>query len=179
VFERFTSRARQVVVYALDEARTHERIGTEHILLGLLREREGMGARLLASFDVTAEQVRAQVIPAPGPGEGDPARPAGEDTARPGEEDAARLREVPFSSEVKMVLQHSLREALGLGHNYVGTEHLLLGLLREREGAAAKILAGYGVDHEKARDRIVVLTSARGGRVESPSEPAGEVADEA
>jgi ATP-dependent Clp protease ATP-binding subunit ClpC len=161
VFERFTSRARQVIVYAQGEARTHERIGTEHILLGLLREQQGLAARVLASFDVTSEQVRAEVLK----------------TLGPGEEPAGGLRQIPFSPEAKMVLQHSLREALSLGHNYIGTEHLLLGLLRERDGAGAKILTSHGVDREKARDQIVVMTSARGGRVESPSGPTpGEVA---
>jgi ATP-dependent Clp protease ATP-binding subunit ClpC len=168
VFERFTSRARQVIVYAQGEARTHERIGTEHILLGLLREQEGLAARVLASFGVTSEQARAEVL----------------QTLGPGEEPIGGLRQIPFSPEAKMVLQHSLREALSLGHNYIGTEHLLLGLLREKDGVGAKILTGHGVDGEKARDQIVLMTSARGGRVEStgaptPSEPAREEADEA
>jgi len=160
-----------VIGFAQMEARTHERIGTEHILLGLLREQEGLAARVLAGFTITAEQVRAELLEALGPGEEDPACPASEGPAR--------LRGTPFSPEAKMLLQHSLREALSLGHNYVGTEHLLLGLLREQDGAGAKLLAGHGVDCEKARDQIVVLTSARGGRVESPGEPAGEGGGEA
>jgi ATP-dependent Clp protease ATP-binding subunit ClpC len=163
VFERFTSRARQVIVYAQGEARMHERIGTDHILLGLLREREGLAARVLASFGVTTEQVHAEVLKTLGPG----AEPAG------------GLRQLPFSPEAKMVLQHSLREALSLGHNYIGTEHLLLGLLREQDGAGARILAGHGVGREKARDQIVLMTSARGGRVEPPSEPPGKLPGEA
>jgi ATP-dependent Clp protease ATP-binding subunit ClpC len=164
VFERFTSRARQVIGFAQMEARTHERVGTEHILLGLLREQEGLAARVLASFAITEEQVRAEVLQTLGPGE----EPSG-----------GGLRPIPFSPEAKMLLQHSLREALSLGHNYIGTEHLLLGLLRERDGAGAKILAGHGVDREKARDQIVLMTSARGGRVKLPGESAAEEAGEA
>lgn len=151
-----------MIVYAQGEARTHERIGTDHILLGLLKEQEGVAARVLASFTVTAEQVHAEVLKALGLG----AEPAG------------GLRQIPFSPEAKMVLQHSLREALSLGHNYIGTEHLLLGLLREQNGAGAKILVGHGVDHERARDQIALMTSARGGRVELPGESAGEEAGE-
>ncbi|MGD1058952.1 MAG: Clp protease N-terminal domain-containing protein [Solirubrobacteraceae bacterium] len=146
MFERFTSRARQVIGLAQMEARTHERVGTEHILLGLLREQEGLAARVLASFAITEEQVRAEVLQTLGPGE----EPSG-----------GGLRPIPFSPEAKMLLQHSLREALSLGHNYIGTEHLLLGLVREQDSAAARILLGQGVDREEIRNKVILMTSAR------------------
>src|SRR5207248_887978 len=123
MFERFTERARQVVVLAQDEARAlkHNYIGTEHILLGLLREEEGLAARVLESLDITVEEVRAQVARIVGQG------------------DEVTTGQIPFTPRAKKVLELALREALSLGHNYIGTEHILLGLVREHEGLAARI----------------------------------------
>src|SRR5918995_1691022 len=117
MFERFTERARQVVVLAQEEARTlkHNYIGTEHILLGLLREEEGLAARVLESLDITVERVRAQVVRIVGSGE------------------EVTSGQIPFTPRAKKVLELALREALSLGHNYIGTEHILLGLVRENE----------------------------------------------
>lgn len=138
-FERWTERARQVVVLAQEEARTlkHGYLGTEHLLLGLLREEEGLGARALESFDVTLERVRALVIKFAGEGE----------TVTSGQ--------VPLTPRVKRVCELALREALALGHNYVGTEHVLLGLVRENEGVAARTLLECDVDPEKIRNEVV------------------------
>jgi ATP-dependent Clp protease ATP-binding subunit ClpA len=150
VFERFTERARQVVVLAQDEARRlkHNYIGTEHLLLGLLREEEGLAARTLASFDVTLAEVREQVGTVIGEG------------------DAVTTGQIPFTPRAKKVLDLSLREALALGHNYIGTEHLLLGLVRENEGVAARILVHYGADAEAVRNETIGMLS--GGQ---PPEP--------
>jgi len=139
VFERFTERARQVVVLAQDEACAlkHNYIGTEHLLLGLLREEEGLGARVLDSFDVTLEEVRAQV-----------ARIIGEG-------DEVKTGQIPFTPRAKKVLELALREALRLGHNYIGTEHILLGLAYEGEGVAMRILLDFDVDAEKIRNEII------------------------
>ena len=117
MFERFTERARQVVVLAQEEARTlkHNYIGTEHILLGLLREEEGLAARVLESLDITVERVRAQVVRIVGSGE------------------EVTSGQIPFTPRAKKVLELALREALSLGHNYIGTEHILLGLVREND----------------------------------------------
>src|SRR6184192_2801600 len=152
VFERFTERARQVVVLAQDEARAlrHNYIGTEHILLGLLREEEGLGARVLESLDVTLEEVRAQVARIVGEG----------DTVTPGQ--------IPFTPRAKKVLELGLREALTLGHNYIGTEHLLLGLVRENEGVGARILLDFGADADKIRDQVIRMLSGEG---RTPQEP--------
>src|ERR671935_1993007 len=138
MFERFTERARMVVVLAQDEARAfkHNYIGTEHLLLGLLREEEGVGARVLESLGVTAEGVRGQVARIVGVGE----EPTG--------------GQVPFTPRAKKVLERALREAIGLGHNHIGTEHILLALARE-EGVAAQILAGLDVSPERIRDEIL------------------------
>src|SRR5712692_3435299 len=139
MFERFTERARQVVVLAQDEARAlkHNYIGTEHILLGLLREDEGLAARVLESLDITVEEVRAQVARIVGQG------------------DEVTTGQIPFTPRAKKVLELSLREAMALGHNYIATEHILLGLLRENEGVAVRILLDLGVDAEKIRHEIV------------------------
>ena len=132
MFERFTERARQVVVLAQDEARAlkHNYIGTEHILLGLLREEEGLAARVLESLDITVEEVRAQVARIVGQG------------------DEVTTGQIPFTPRAKKVLELALREALSLGHNYIGTEHILLGLVRENEGVAARILLDFDADAE-------------------------------
>jgi ATP-dependent Clp protease ATP-binding subunit ClpC len=148
LFERFTERARQVVVLAQEEARTlkHNYIGTEHILLGLLREEEGLAARVLESLDITVERVRAQVVRIVGSGE------------------EVTSGQIPFTPRAKKVLELALREALSLGHNYIGTEHILLGLVRENEGVAARILLDFDADSEKIRNEVIRMLSGPGGR---------------
>jgi ATP-dependent Clp protease ATP-binding subunit ClpA len=139
MFERFTDRARRVVVLAQEEARVlhHNYIGTEHILLGLLREREGVAARVLERIGVSAEAVRDKVAAIIGEG-GD--SPTGH---------------IPFTPRAKKVLELSLREALQLGHNYIGTEHILLGLVREGEGVAAQVLVNLGAELSGVRLAVV------------------------
>src|SRR5437763_651660 len=153
MFERFTERARQVVVLAQEEARTlkHNYIGTEHILLGLLREEEGLAARVLESLDITVERVRAQVVRIVGSGE------------------EVTSGQIPFTPRAKKVLELALREALSLGHNYIGTEHILLGLVRENEGVAARILLDFDADSEKIRNEVIRMLSGPGGRRASSS----------
>ena len=148
MFERFTERARQVVVLAQEEARNlkHNYIGTEHVLLGLLREEEGLAARVLESLDITAEKVRAQVVRIVGSGE------------------EVTSGQIPFTPRAKKVLELALREALSLGHNYIGTEHILLGLVRENEGVAARILLDFDADSEKIRNEVIRMLSGPGGR---------------
>jgi hypothetical protein len=143
VFERFTERARQVVILAQEEARTlkHNHIDTEHILLGLLRVEEGLAARVLESLGITVERVRAEVMRIVGSGE---------------EVTSAQL---PFTPRAKNVLELALREALSLGHNYIGTEHILLGLVRENEGVAARILLDFDADSEKIRNEVICMLS--------------------
>ena len=158
MFERFTERARQVVVLAQDEARAlkHNYIGTEHILLGLLREEEGLAARVLESLDITVEEVRAQVARIVGQG------------------DEVTTGQIPFTPRAKKVLELALREALSLGHNYIGTEHILLGLVRENEGVAARILLDFDADAEMIRSQTLALLgpkeAPRGERVVLPSQ---------
>src|SRR6266852_1039226 len=160
MFERFTERARQVVVLAQEEARTlkHNYIGTEHILLGLLREEEGLAARVLESLDITVERVRAQVVRIVGSGE------------------EVTSGQIPFTPRAKKVLELALREALSLGHNYIGTEHILLGLVRENEGVAARILLDFDADAEKIRNEIIRMLSGPGRRQggSGAGGPAGE-----
>ncbi len=153
MFERFTERARQVVVLAQEEARTlkHNYIGTEHILLGLLREEEGLAARVLESLDITTERVRAQVVRIVGSGE------------------EVTSGQIPFTPRAKKVLELALREALSLGHNYIGTEHILLGLVRENEGVAARILLDFDADSEKIRNEVIRMLSGPGGRRQGSS----------
>src|SRR4051795_13469589 len=148
MFERFTERARQVVVLAQDEARAlkHNYIGTEHILLGLLREEEGLAARVLDGLDITVEEVRAQVARIVGQG------------------DEVTTGQIPFTPRAKKVLELALREALSLGHNYIGTEHILLGLVRENEGVAARILLDFDADAEKIRNEIIRMLYGPGRR---------------
>ncbi len=148
MFERFTERARQVVVLAQEEARTlkHNYIGTEHILLGLLREEEGLAARVLESLDITVERVRSQVVRIVGSGE------------------EVTSGQIPFTPRAKKVLELALREALSLGHNYIGTEHILLGLVRENEGVAARILLDFDADSDKIRNEVIRMLSGPGGR---------------
>ena len=149
MFERFTERARKVVVLAQEEARhfNHNYIGTEHLLLGLLREDEGVAARALSSLNVTLDEVREQV----------------ESIVGYGEEGAGG--QAPFTPRSKKVLELALREALQLGHNYIGTEHILLGLVRESEGVAARVLSNLDVDPDKVRREVVrMLGGGRSGR---------------
>jgi len=148
VFERFTERARQVVVLAQGEARAldHNYIGTEHLLLGLLREQEGVAGRALESLGVTLEEIRPRVM----------------DIVGRGHPENVTTGQIPFTPRAKKVLELSLREALSLGHNYIGTEHLLLGLLREGNGAGARILQDAGAGAERIREAIVRTLSAEG-----------------
>jgi ATP-dependent Clp protease ATP-binding subunit ClpC len=141
MFERFTERARRVVVLAQEEARmlNHNYIGTEHILLGLAREGEGVAARALESLGVSLEAVRQQVEEIIGRGQ---EAPSGH---------------IPFTPRAKKVLELSLREAQQLGHNYIGTEHILLGLIREGSGVAAQVLVKLGADLNRARQQVVQL----------------------
>jgi ATP-dependent Clp protease ATP-binding subunit ClpC len=155
VFERFTERARQVVVLAQDEARTlgHSYIGTEHVLLGLLREEEGLAARALDALDITVLEVRAQVARTLGQG------------------DDVTTGQIPFTPRAQEVLKLALHEALSLGHNYIGTEHILLGLVRQNEGGAARILLDFDADAEKIRNEIIRMLSGPGGRVAARTAP--------
>jgi ATP-dependent Clp protease ATP-binding subunit ClpC len=139
MFERFTERARQVVVLAQEEARAlkHNYIGTEHLLLGLLREEEGIAAQVLVTLDVNLDEVRMQVAQIVGMG------------------DEVAAGQIPFTPRAKKVLELALREALSLGHNYIGTEHILLGLIKENEGVAARILLEFDADSEKIRNEIM------------------------
>src|SRR5207253_7993692 len=139
MFERFTHRARRVVVLAQEEARmlNHNYIGTEHILLGLIHEGEGVAAKALESLGISLEGVRQQVEEIIGQGQ---QAPSGH---------------IPFTPRAKKVLELSLREALQLGHNYIGTEHILLGLLREGEGVAAQVLMKIGLDMQKIRQTVL------------------------
>jgi Clp amino terminal domain, pathogenicity island component len=147
MFERFTDRARRVIVLAQEEARglNHNFIGTEHLLLGLIHEGEGVAPMALESLGVPLEAVRARVEEVIGRGE-----------RAPGEQ-------IPFTPRAKKVLELSLREALALSHNYIGTEHILLGLVREGEGIAAQVLTELGVHHDELREQVVRLLSGRAG----------------
>ncbi|HEX5248124.1 MAG TPA: Clp protease N-terminal domain-containing protein [Gaiellales bacterium] len=146
MFERFTERARQVVVLAQDEARTlkHDYIGTEHILLGLLREEDGLAARVLETLHVTEEEVRAQVARIVAQG------------------DEVVTGQIAFTPRARNVLELALRESLSLGHDYIATEHILLGLVRENEGVAARILLEFDADAETIRNEVI-------GRLPPPS----------
>jgi ATP-dependent Clp protease ATP-binding subunit ClpA len=143
VFERFTDRARRVVVLAQEEARmlNHNYIGTEHILLGLVRERDGVAAKALGSLSIGLNAVRREVEEIIGQGQ------------------AAPTGHIPFTPRAKKVLELSLREALQLGHNYIGTEHILLGLIREGEGVAAQVLQKLGADLNRVRQTVIQLLS--------------------
>ena len=160
MFERFTDRARRVVVLAQEEARmlNHNYIGTEHILLGLIHEGEGVAAKALESLGISLEAVRSQVEEIIGQGQ------------------AAPTGHIPFTPRAKKVLELSLREALQLGHNYIGTEHILLGLIREGEGVAAQVLQKLGADLNRVRQQVIQLLSGYTGKGEGqPGEqaPAG------
>jgi|SRR2546421_2234759 len=146
MFERFTERARQVVVLAQDEARAlrHNYIGTEHLLLGLLREEEGIAARVLGELGVTLDDMRADVRSIVGVG------------------DEAATGQIPFTPRAKKVLELSLRAANELRHDFIGTEHVLLGLVREGEGVAARLLSDRGASPERVA--AAVLEMLQGGR---------------
>jgi len=147
LFERFTDRARRVVVLAQEEARllNHNYIGTEHILLGLIHEGEGVAAKALESLGISLEAVRQQVEEIIGQGGSSPSG------------------HIPFTPRAKKVLELSLREALQLGHNYIGTEHILLGLIREGEGVAAQVLVKLGADLSRVRQQVIQLLSGYPG----------------
>ncbi|MBN1192631.1 MAG: ATP-dependent Clp protease ATP-binding subunit [Coriobacteriia bacterium] len=154
MFERFTEKARRVVVYAQEEARmlNQNYIGTEHLLLGLIREQEGIAAKALESLDISLEDVHQQVEELIGRGTYVP------------------TGHIPFTPRAKKVLELSLREALQLGHNYIGTEHILLGLIREGEGVAAQVLLNLGADLEKVRSAVIQLLSGYYGKQLEPGE---------
>jgi ATP-dependent Clp protease ATP-binding subunit ClpC len=153
MFERFTDRARQVIVLAQDEARVlgHGHLGTEHLLLGLVREREGVAAQVLAGFDMTEETVRAQVAAMVGPGE------------------EATSGAVPFTPSATTALDRAWREALSLGHAYIDTHHVLLGLVRVKEGVAARILLDFDADPDRLRDEVTRMLSEPGRRGTAPT----------
>src|SRR5680860_1468671 len=157
MFERFTDRARRVVVLAQEEARmlNHNYIGTEHILLGLIHEGEGVAAKALESMNISLESVRNQVTEIIGRGQ---TAPAGH---------------IPFTPRAKKVLELSLREALQLGHNYIGTEHILLGLIREGEGVAAQVLKKLGADLNRVRQQVIQLLSGYAGGEQGSKAGAG------
>ena len=157
MFERFTDRARRVVVLAQEEARmlNHNYIGTEHILLGLIHEGEGVAAKALESLGISLEAVRQQVEEIIGQGQ---QAPSGH---------------IPFTPRAKKVLELSLREALQLGHNYIGTEHILLGLIREGDGVAAQVLVKLGADLNRVRQQVIQLLHGYQGK-----EPAASGATE-
>ena len=157
MFERFTDRARRVVVLAQEEARflNHNYIGTEHILLGLLNEGEGIAAQALESLDIDLASVRDEVVKIIGQGQQSPSG------------------HIPFTPRAKKVLELSLREALQLGHNYIGTEHILLGLIREGEGVAAQVLQQLGAELQKVRQTVIQLLSGPGGGEEQQPKSSG------
>ncbi len=157
MFERFTDRARRVVVLAQEEARllNHSYIGTEHILLGLIHEGEGVAAKALETLGISLEAVRAQVEEIIGQGGSSPSG------------------HIPFTPRAKKVLELSLREALQLGHNYIGTEHILLGLIREGEGVAAQVLVKLGADLSRVRQQVIQLLSGYQGPQGKSEAPAG------
>src|SRR5262249_22962541 len=148
MFERFTDRARRVVVLAQEEARLlrHNYIGTEHILLGLVHEGDGVAAKVLTTFDISRQDVQVEVVDI-----------IGEAAA-----DSVPSGHIPFTPRAKKVLEMALREALELGHNYIGTEHILLGLLREGEGVGAQILVRRGAALPAVRQRVVSALNKAG-----------------
>jgi ATP-dependent Clp protease ATP-binding subunit ClpC len=152
MFERFTDRARRVVVLAQEEARmlNHNYIGTEHILLGLVREGQGIACEALESLGVSLEAVRSQVEEIIGQGQ------------------AAPTGHIPFTPRAKKVLELSLREALSLGHTYIGTEHILLGVIREGEGVGAQVLQRLGANLNRVRQVVTQLLAGHTGAGEPP-----------
>lgn len=160
MFERFTERARQVVVLAQEEARDlkHNYIGTEHLLLGLLREGEGVAPRVLSALDVSLEDVRGEIMRIVGEGEHE------------------SQGQIPFTPRAKKVLELALREALSLGHNYIGTEHILLGLVRESEGVAARVLTDLEADADRIRQEVMRVLSGSSRRPARAGAAAGGAA---
>src|SRR2546428_5253736 len=158
MFERFTDRARRVVVLAQEEARmlNHNYIGTGPILLGLIHEGDGVAAKAMEALNISLEAVRSQVEEIIGQGQ------------------AAPTGHIPFTPRAKKVLELSLREALQLGHSYIGTEHILLGLIREGEGVAAQVLQKLGADLNRVRKKVIqLLSGSTGGKGEAaPGEQA-------
>ncbi len=152
MFERFTDRARNVVVLAQDEARmlNHNYIGTEHILLGLIHESRGIAAKALEAAGIGLEPARQRVAEIIGPGQ---LAPSGH---------------IPFTPRAKKILELSLREALQLSHNYIGTEHILLGLIREGDGVAVHVLADLGADLNRLRQEVVQLQAGNPMTEEMP-----------
>jgi len=163
MFQRFTDRARRAVHLAQEEARLlrHDCVGTEHLLLGLLYEGEGVAAKALESLGISREDVRGQVEEIIGHGQG----------SRPGH--------IPFTRRAKKVLELSLREALALGHHYIGTEHLLLGLLREGEGIAAQVLTRLGADHAPVQERVLSILRGECEQADPQTQLAADLADTA
>jgi ATP-dependent Clp protease ATP-binding subunit ClpA len=158
MFERFTDRAQRVVVLAQEEARmlNHDHLGTEHLLLGLLHEGEGVAAKVLESLEISPEAVRRETEAMIGRGQ----------QAAPGS--------IPFTPRAKKALELALREANHLGHDYIGTEHILLGLVREGEGVAARVLAGLGADLNRVRQQVIQLLHGWVGEdVAGTGRPAG------
>lgn len=154
MFERFTERARQIVVLAQDEARglKHNYIGTEHLLLGLLREQEGVANRVLGEMGITEDHLRRWVV------------------ERIGEGEVVITGQIPFTPRAKKILEFALREALSLGHNYIGTEHVLLGLIREPDGMHARYLQDMDITVEAIRNNIVRQLSSTGRRTIEPGD---------
>ena len=149
MYERFTDRARRAVVQAQEEARmlSHNYIGTEHILLGLIHERDGVAAQALESLGISLDVVRQQIEEVIGRGQ------------------QAPPEHIPFTPRSKKVLELSLREALQLGHDYIGTEHILLGLIREGDGVAAQVLVRVGADLNRVRQQVIQLLHEHQGKV--------------
>ncbi len=160
MFERFTDRARRVVVLAQEEARrlNHNYIGTEHLLLGLVREGEGVAAKALESLDISLADARAQVEEIIGHGGQAPAE------------------HIPFTPRAKKVLELSLRAALQLRHDHIGTEHILLGLVRESEGVAAQVLVNLGAELSRVRQQVIQLLSYAGAKERQPGSSANAAA---
>jgi prophage maintenance system killer protein len=163
MFLRFTDRARRVVVLAQEEARLlrHNSVGTEHILLGLLHEGEGVAARALESLGINREAARQQIEGIIGHGRQVPGG------------------HIPFTARAKKMLELSLREALALGHNYVGTEHLLLAMLRDGQGVAAQVLTGSGIGHAQVRERVLDLLTSECEQKDPHAQVAADLADAA
>jgi ATP-dependent Clp protease ATP-binding subunit ClpC len=146
MFERFTDRARRVVVLAQGEARSlnHSYIGSEHILLALFQEGSGVAVRALEAMQISPDAVRQQIEQVSNPGKTPP-----------------NAGHIPFTPQAKKVLELSLREALQLGHNYIGTEHILLGLIREGEGVSAQVLLGLGANLDRTREQVIQILAGR------------------
>jgi ATP-dependent Clp protease ATP-binding subunit ClpC len=161
MFERFTDRARRVIVDAQNEARSlsHSYIGPEHILLGLINEGDGVGAKALEAMQISTDTVRGRIEEITGRGQAPPS-----------------TGHIPFTPRAKKVLELSLREALQLGHNYIGTEHILLGLIHEGDGVAAQVLVGLGVELDRTRQLVIQILTG-GHREETASAVAEDLRD--